>query len=457
MTAAGGGSWQPFRLWPQQRTTLAAIDQHNLIVIVKARQLGLTWLVVAYALWTMLYRPIANVLLFSKTDQEAMDMLRKRLAGMLQGLPAGLHDGRLLADSAHMLQLSNQSRALAFPTTGGRSYTGNLAVIDEADFVPDLDALIRSVKPTVDAGGKLILISTVDKAQPKSAFKRIYRAAVAGENDYAPVFLPWTARPERDAAWYAAQRRDVLARTGFLDDLFQEYPATDIEALAGRSSDKRFPAEWLTQCDGTARATALHGLGPAIMGLAIWQRPEPGRAYIIGADPAEGNPQSDESAACVLDTLTGTEVATLAGRFDPAVFGAYLSQVAAYYNGAGVLVERNNHGHAVLLWLASFSQTKLLRGPDGKPGWNETGNNKALGYDHLAETLRAGGALVRDKVCLFQLASIEGSRLSAPPGQHDDRATAFMLAQAALRFCNTQPAQGIAGTLPSAWADYTGI
>ena len=35
------------------------------------------------------------------------------------------------------------------------------------------------------------------------------------------------------------------------DDLFQEYPATDFEALAPRSLDRRFAAEWLRGCDGT--------------------------------------------------------------------------------------------------------------------------------------------------------------------------------------------------------------
>jgi len=52
--------------------------------------------------------------------------------------------------------------------------------------------------------------------------KRLYRVAVVGESAWKPVFLPWDARPDRDAAWYEAQRRDVLDRTGALDDLFEQ-------------------------------------------------------------------------------------------------------------------------------------------------------------------------------------------------------------------------------------------
>src|SRR5438552_1052838 len=50
-------AWTPFRLWPAQRETLQEIACHRLTVILKARQLGLTWLVLAYTLWMMLLQP----------------------------------------------------------------------------------------------------------------------------------------------------------------------------------------------------------------------------------------------------------------------------------------------------------------------------------------------------------------------------------------------------------------
>ena len=40
--------------------------------------------------------------------------------------------------------------------------------------------------------------------------------------------------------------------------------------------------------------------------------------YVVGADPAEGNPTSDPSALEVLDADSGEEVASLAGRYEPA-------------------------------------------------------------------------------------------------------------------------------------------
>src|SRR5262249_51242815 len=159
--------------------------------------------------------------------------------------------------------------------------------------------------------------SRADKTRPESTFKRIYTAAKEGANGWAPVFLPWHAHPDRDARWYAAQKDDILSRTEALDDLHEQYPATDAEALAPRQLDKRIPPAGLRQspreakpiaaCAAYAPASRL----PAVPGLVVYARPQPGRTYIIGADPAEGNLTSDDSALAVLDTTTGEEVASL--------------------------------------------------------------------------------------------------------------------------------------------------
>ena len=125
--------WLPFGLWPAQRDVLIDLEQHRLTVILKARQLGLSWLVVGWALWLMLFQPAATVLFFSKRDQEAVHLLAFRLRGMLDRLPDWLRPV-LVADNDHNIELANGSVGLAFPTTGGRSYTASLVVVDEADF-----------------------------------------------------------------------------------------------------------------------------------------------------------------------------------------------------------------------------------------------------------------------------------------------------------------------------------
>ena len=309
--------WVPFRLWPAQIATLQSIAAHRLVIILKARQLGLTWLVLGFASWLMLFHPAATVLLFSRRDDEAVDLLKTRLRGMYDRLPDWLKVRAFAVDNDHEWQWSNGSRVRAFPTTAGDSYTATLAIVDEADLVPDLDRLMRAVKPTIDGGGRMILVSRVDKSRPLSPFKRIYEGAKHHRTEWQPLFLPWSVRPDRDQAWYDVQQADIFHRTGALDELYEQYPATDAEALLPATLDKRIAPQWLQQCYREAQPISLtSGMGaPAIPGLVVYALPVEGKTYVIGADPAEGNPTSDESTLVVLDKDNGEEVAALAGRF----------------------------------------------------------------------------------------------------------------------------------------------
>lgn len=429
------GSWIPFTLWPMQQQVTADLETHREVIALKARQLGFTWLVIAFALRELLLNPVATVLLFSERDDESTELLGYRLRGMYDRLPDWMRSDGLTVANEHEITLKNGSRAMSFATTGGRSYTATLCIVDEADHVPDLQRMLNAIKPTVDAGGRLILLSTVDKSAPESTFKKIYRAARDGKNSYKAIFAPWSAAPWRTPEWYAQKRRDIFLQTGSHDDAEQEYPATDTEALAPRSLDKRIPSAWLMQCFAEARpldddTNAPPQLRhPPIPGLIVYARPRPGRSYVIGADPAEGNPTSDDSALCVLDAGNGEQVAELAGKFEPSVFASYASTLSAWYNGAPILPERNNHGHAVILWLTNFApRVRILCGHDGKPGWLSSSLGKSQMYASTADSFKNKETLLHSFATFTQLAAIDGNTLRAPEGQHDDRADAYALA-----------------------------
>ncbi len=429
---ANEGGWIRLRLWPAQADVLLRVDANQFFVLLKARQLGLTWLLLAYILWLMLFKPAAAVAVFSKREEEARDLLDKRLKGMYQRLPEWMQCREIEKDSTTNWVLSNGSWCRAFSTKGGDSYTFSFALVDEADLAPELSELIGSVKPATDAGGKLALISRSNKKEPNSEFKQIYRAAKKGESDWEAMFLPWSARPERDVDWYEAQIRDSLSRTGSLDYLHEQYPATDTEALAPRSQDKRIPAEWLErnyiELEAVSRELEADSEIPSIPGLEIYKFPESGRRYVIGADPAEGNPSSDDSSLTVLDAITLEEVAVLSAKIQPKVFGSYIDTIGIFYNQAGVMVERNNHGHAVIGWLEDFSNLEILEGPDEKLGWLSNSLGKTLLYTECADAFRDGTTTLHSFETYVQLASIEGATLRAPSGMLDDRADSYALA-----------------------------
>lgn len=425
-------AWLNFRLWPAQHDVLKAFATHRLLVLLKARQLGMTWLVLAYALWVITFQAPAIVLLFSLREAEAVELLM-RLRGMYDRLPSFLRARGVTQSTPNTWTLSTGSRVLAFSTKGGRSYTASLAIVDEADYVPDLAQFLNGVKPTIDAGGKLFLISTSDKKTPTSTFKNLYRAAVQGIGDYHPIFLPWYTNPSRDRAWYARTKAEMFAQRGTDDDFYAEYPETPEEALAPETLDRRFPWAWIKAV--FVEAPSIKEDTPPLPGLVVYAKPIPGHHYVIGADPAEGNPNSDDSAACVLDAFDWSQVAVMAGHVEPTQFAYNLAGLSAYYHDAAVLVERNNHGHAVIRQLAE-TEAPQLTGFDDHPGWLSNIRGKPLLMDLAAQALRDAAVTLTDSETANQLATIEASTLRAAGGLHDDRAIAFALAVAALAYHN---------------------
>ena len=235
------GAWIPFALWPAQEEALTIIQGSRQVVVLKARQIGMTWLCIAHALWLMIFHPAATVLLFSRRDEDAIELLDGRLKGMYERLTKWMQAAAVTADSKHEFGLSNGSRAKAFPATAGDSYTATLVVLDEFDIVQDQGALLRSVKPTIATGGQMVMLSRADKNRPQTQFKKTFKAAQSGANDFTPVFLPWYIHPGRDAEWYEAQRRDIQTRTGSEDELYEQYPATVQQALAANYAALVYP------------------------------------------------------------------------------------------------------------------------------------------------------------------------------------------------------------------------
>lgn len=423
--------WRSFELWPKQREVLADMQEQRQLVILKARQLGLTWLALAFALHRMIFHPIATIGIFSRIEADAQELLVVRLKGMYDRLPDWMKEPPVIQDNKTRWQLRNGSTAMAFATTGGRGHTFSLAMVDEADFQPDLPRLLTAVEPTVAAGGRMWLISSANKDIPDSRFKAIYRVAKRGDKSnadaYYPIFLPWYARPGRTPKWYEAQKAKCLAETGALDDIGGEYPATDTEALAPRTLDKRIPAPWIERCYVEMEPLTVAG-APALPGLEVYAPPLPDREYVIGADPAEGNPTSDDSALTVLDLFAGEECAALAGKLEPSTFAAAIDEIGRWYNNAAVMVERNNHGHAVLQWLGEHSPLHRLAGHDRKLGWLTNKLGKTILYNQGAEMFRDRATTLHSFDTYQQIAAIDGSTLLAPPGGRDDRADSYMLA-----------------------------
>lgn len=439
------GGKVPFRLWPAQSEALKALVLYALLVLLKARQIGMTTLVVCYAVWLATFKPGSTILLFSKSHKEAKDLL-KRIRWTLTNLPDWLQPASFNVDATHELELSNGSRFISFGSmsSGGDSYTADFVIVDEADLVRDLDALLSGAKPTIDNGGKLAMLSRVDKSKPDSPFKRVYRSAIEGqaseEGSYHPIFLPWWTRPGRDVNWFKRVKAEIERRTGAIDELYANYPETPEQALAGRIQDKRLPMIWLEAAYEPLKPLSLKATPfPGWHGLEIYKLPEQGEEYICGEDVAWGNPNSDDSVCMVLKKRNLEECAVLCGKIEPKVHANRSFELGQWYNRAVHNPERNGaHGLKCIDELRRL-KANVLKGRDNKPGWWTDDLGKGIEYDNVAEYLRtayeevqATGTqdtiTIHSKATLDQLASLDVAELAAPFGYHDDRAMAFGLA-----------------------------
>ena len=442
-------NWFPFRLWGFQVELCDEAFIHRLLIVLKARQIGVSWIFLGVLLWGAIFEPGCLQLLFSLKHKEAKKLLG-RLKGMYGRLPRWLQADRVVVDNEADWALSNGSTIEAYPASGGDSNNARRVLVDEADLIPNLSELLDSLQPTIEDGdSSLYMISRSNKRLPQSTFKRMYREAKAGRSDWTPAFYPFDARPDRGEAFHARQCRSAMAKDANLDFVHSNYPKTDAEALAPATGGKRLPHTHLLPCyEESVPLAKLPRGAPAIPELRVYKLPEEGRAYRAGADPAEGLPGSnhDDSALVIVDKVTGEEVAAAHGRWEPKhVFPAVIDEVCRWYMGCPVLVERNNHGHTVLLALESCA-TETLCGPDGRPGYAKSPASKAqLWSDAWGEVVSRSRdvsesvgteqqpplPLIRDFVSWSQLSMLEAATCKAPPGERDDVADGWGLAQKA--------------------------
>jgi len=178
--------------------------------------------------------------------------------------------------------------------------------------------------------------------------------------------------------------------------------------------------------------------------LQVWQRPQPGREYRIGADISEGldvGRDTDWSVAVVLDATSMDEVATIRVKIDPDLFAWQLASLGKWYNNAKLIVERNNHGLVTLKFLSDIHiypdlySEKILDERSSrsarKLGFHTTVKSKPLIIDYLRELIRENEIKIRSPKILDELqtfVNMPNGKMAAQAGSHDDCVMALAIA-----------------------------
>lgn len=435
---------QPFAryIWGWQLQLLELWVVTRLSVVLKARQLGVSWLAAIYVLWFAMRRANQVVLLISQRQDDAEKLLAK-VAYVWEHLPAWRTGATI---NVRSITLANGSEIEAMPATAkiGRSRTAGLVVLDEHAYQPFARQILLALKPVAEKGQ---IISVSSGNGQGALHSQLYLAAKAGTNGWKAVFIPATAHPDRQAPGWHERNRAELEQLSDAEYL-QEYPENDVEAIVATGRPVFRHQDLAHQ--------PIEAGTPEAPGLTVYRLPAPGKVYLVGADVGEGLATSDWSSAHVLERDSGEQVASLRGRWTPDVFATKLDALARQYGHHATAtarmpvilgVERNNHGHAVLLALSKLhggdAPYQIFRAKDKRVGWLTSKATRPVLIDQLEEALRTGaesrargdeipsGILLHDASSVDQMATFaynDDGRPEAQEGYHDDDVLALGIA-----------------------------
>lgn len=479
--------------------TLLAEDKPIRIIILKARQMGLSTAVEALIYWyTSTHKNITAAIIAHE------DVASKNLYNMFKRYydnsnplfkPSRKYDTRSDLTFAREDEDGNQvglnsviKTATAKNTSAGRSDTIQLLHGSEVASWDNGEELVASLLQTVPVRpGTMIFLESTAEGRGNYFYKE-WMNSVKGDTVFEPFFFPWWIQDEYemsgdDILQFTPDEQDIvnMMKEGiqignnvysYEDDriqnkirfrrykereftatperLLQEYPSTPHEAFIA-SGQTVFNIKALAHMEKHVSEPKLYTIRdlnfePVVDEdkhgrLKIWDMPEAGEDYVIGADVAEGLENGDYSVADVIRTKDMKTVARFRGHPDPDQFGTILELLGRFYNYALIGVEINNHGLTTVQRLRNLFYRNLYRRERGFDevfesmtssfGWKTDLRTKPMSIDYLAEAIREGYIIDEDIVFIeeaFSYVRDERGKTNAEVGSNDDTVMAKAIA-----------------------------
>ncbi len=394
------GTVVPFRLNDAQRKLYAVAKRQQdagkpvRLIILKARQLGFSTLTEGLIFHACATRRNVNALIVAHREDATANLFRMSKL-FYDELPAPVKP-MLRASNAQELVFENPSKLrserearpglrsrIRCATAGGRgigrSDTLQCVHLSEYAFWPDgadgkASTLAGILQAVPSLPGTMVVIEST--ANGFEDFKERWDAAVAGENDFEPVFFAWFENPdysmpvvpgtewtpeERDlkAAYKLTDeqlqwRRWCIANNcgGSLDMFRQEYPASPGEAFlhsgTGVFDNEQIVLrlERLPEPAGRGEFTDGEWTESETGAITLYKLPEEGVPYVLGGDTAgEG---SDYFTAIVIDNVSGRIVAKLRQKYSEPEYVRQIYALGRFYNDALVAIETNFSTYPVM-------------------------------------------------------------------------------------------------------------
>ena len=394
------GTVVPFRLNDAQRKLYAVAKRQQdagkpvRLIILKARQLGFSTLTEGLIFHACATRKNVNALIVAHREDATANLFRMSKL-FYDELPAPVKP-MLRASNAQELVFENPSKLrserearpglrsrIRCATAGGRgigrSDTLQCVHLSEYAFWPDgadgkASTLAGILQAVPSLPGTMVVIEST--ANGFEDFKERWDAAVAGENDFEPVFFAWFENPdyampvvpgtewtpeerELKAAYQLTDeqlqwRRWCIANNcgGSLDMFRQEYPASPGEAFlhsgTGVFDNEQIVLrlERLPEPAGRGEFADGEWTESETGAITLYELPEKGVPYVLGGDTAgEG---SDYFTAIVIDNVTGRIAAKLRQKYSEPEYVRQIFALGRLYNDALVAIETNFSTYPVM-------------------------------------------------------------------------------------------------------------
>lgn len=410
----------PFDTYDFQDDCVDAFQAHRLNIILKSRQLGLSTICAAYAVWMSIFQKDKTTLVIATKLATAQNFIKK-VAIVLQNLPKWLLLPRF-EPSKTAINFSNGSSIKAVPTSddAGRSEALSLLIIDEAAFIRDFDDIWTGLSPTFSTGGNAIILSTPNGVGGQ--YYNLWMGAEAGENGFNPIRIMWDQHPEHDQEWFDKETRNlpkkkiaqeylcdfIASGDTFLQPTELELLRVNIQQPIEKAGDKR--------------------------GVWIWSYPVPGRQYVLSADVARGDAR-DFSAFHMIDVEDCEVAAEYMGKIAPEKLADLLAEWGKKYNDALIVPENNTFGYFVCTKLRDTGYKNLYyhanRGnpfgyiplnPDELPGFPTNQKTRVQILTKLEELVRNGQLRTYSQRLYDQLQAFvwHGNKPMASKDSYDD-------------------------------------
>ncbi len=421
-------------------------------IVLKARQMGLTtWAAARFFLRTIT-RPGPLTLEVAHT-QEAAEEIFRIVHRFLDCLPAPLRDGPLRTSRDNVRQIvfpeiDAQYRVeSAADRNAGRGLTvQNLHCSELARWPGDPAETLAGLRAALAPDAELIIESTPDGVG--GCFHDEWQKAA--ETGIVRHFFPWWMEPRYraaavDAETLTAEERDLSlghgldleqigfrrqVRANFRSLARQEY-AEDDESCFRTSGESVFEVEAIE-----ARLRNLPAVGERRRNgeLEIWLPALAGKKYLVAVDPAGGGSEGDYSAAQVLELESGLQCAEFAGHLGGLELARLVTELAAEYNRAWLVVERNNHGAGVLALAETVCRYERIYRQGGQAGWLTNSISRPAMIGSLDAALVEKPECFMSRKLLGECRSfvrLADGRTGARSGTHDDRVMAMAMGLAA--------------------------